>query len=773
MTERPSLNVVGTAVPIADAVAKVAGILRFGVDVAVPDMVHGKILRSPHAHAAITRIDTTRAEALPGVLGVVTHRDAPTGPWKNCWHNHEGRILDDVVRFVGDEIAAVAAVSPDIAAEALKLIEVDYEPLPAVFEPLDALTAESPQVRPEGNARPPMEVEWGDFEGAEAAADCIVEADMSFDGQAHAPIGRNACIADWEGDRVTVWTSTQTPSEMREAIAAVIGIPLADVRVIAHPTGSSFGLWWIGAMQMITVLLARKTGRPVRIELDPEECFAGVKRRHRERSRGRLGVNRDGTVTFIDVSHVHDNGGYGMKPDVGFLVVDTWGACSAGRYAIQGVSTNNLTAGCMRGVGDVTLGAFVERLLDLAAIEIDEDPLSFRLRNHLRVGEPLRAAGKRDEAPQPPAHLPEGWPEPGLLSSEALGECLVRGAEAFGWEQRWAGWGTPTSVDGPRRRGVGVATGVHCCGTEDEYPASALVRMHSDGSVSLACSMGRQGQGSETTQAQIVAEVLALPVDRIRVEAGDTDICPPNHGSIASNTAFRTGFATHDAAVDARRQLVDAAAQHLGVDPGGLIVENGAVRSVTDPALSMSFTEVLTTHLPDSFSFPTVVGRTTSPMPPGFTYARNFAAHFVEVEVDMETGAIRLIDLVATQDSGTVLNPKVLENQVIGGAIMGSGYALSEGLAHDPDTGRILNPGFLDYKVMRAPDFPIDPTVIFCESYDPVGPFGAKSAGEAPACAPIPAIAQAVYNAAGVWLDVPMTPERFLVALGTLPPTVP
>jgi CO/xanthine dehydrogenase Mo-binding subunit len=182
----------------------------------------------------------------------------------------------------------------------------------------------------------------------------------------------------------------------------------------------------------------------------------------------------------------------------------------------------------------------------------------------------------------------------------------------------------------------------------------------------------------------------------------------------------------------------------------------------------MSVAEVMTAHLPDTMTLPTVVGRTTTPMPPPFGYSRYFAAHFVEVEVDIETGAIRLIAYVATQDSGTVLNPKVLENQVIGGAIMGSGYALTEGLAHDPDTGRILNPGFMDYKVLRAPDFPLDPTVIFCESYDPVGPFGAKSAGEAPACAPIPAISQAVYNAAGVWVDIPMTPERLLAALGTL-----
>jgi CO/xanthine dehydrogenase Mo-binding subunit len=314
-----------------------------------------------------------------------------------------------------------------------------------------------------------------------------------------------------------------------------------------------------------------------------------------------------------------------------------------------------------------------------------------------------------------------------------------------------------------------MATGIHCCGTEDEYPASALVRVHADGSATLCCSMGRQGQGSETTQAQIAAETLGVPLERIRVEAGDTDICPPNHGSIASNTAFRTGFATWAAALDAREQILEIAAKHLRHHrPNELDMREGVVHSQKDPGVSLDLEEVMSRLLPDSLTPPVVVGRTNIPMPPSTAYARHFAAHFVEVEVDVDTGEIRLLDYVATQDSGTVLNPKVLENQVIGGAILSSGFALKESLAFEPGTGKILNPGFLDYKVLRAPDFPIEPQVIFCESNDPVGPFGAKSAGEAPACAPIPAISQAVYNAIGVWLDIPMTPERVLAALGSI-----
>jgi xanthine dehydrogenase molybdenum-binding subunit len=298
---------------------------------------------------------------------------------------------------------------------------------------------------------------------------------------------------------------------------------------------------------------------------------------------------------------------------------------------------------------------------------------------------------------------------------------------------------------------------------------SALVRVHSDGGATLSVSMGRQGQGSETTQAQIAAEALGLSIDRIRVVAGDTDVCPPSHGSIASNTSYRTGFATRDAATDAKRQILATAAMQLGSDaPDDLDMRDGIAFSPTDSSVSLPIEQIMSTYRPDSMTPPVIVGRTTTQMPPSLMYARYFAAHFVEVEVDVDTGEIRLLDYVATQDSGTVLNPKVLENQVIGGAILGAGFALTERLAFEPETGTILNPGFLDYKVMRAPDFPLDPGVLFGDYHDPVGPFGAKSAGEAPTTAPIPAISQAVYNAIGVWLDIPMTPERVLAALGKI-----
>jgi xanthine dehydrogenase molybdenum-binding subunit len=769
MDERRDFSVVGKDVPLKDAKEKVTGSLKYGIDTTVPNMVFGKILRSPHAHARIKHIDLSKAEALPGVLGVVTHHDAPEWEWNSCWHNYRGRILDDTVRFVGDEVAAVAAISEDVAKEAIRLIEVEYELLTPVFDPEEAMKEDAPQIRHDGNIRDPIEIEWGDLDKGVAESDVVAQSRMDFGSQGYAPIGRNACVAEWNGDRLTLWTSSQTPSEARDEIAKGLGIPIANVRVIALPSGSSFGLWWINAFQLITALLARKVRQPVKIELDQEESFATVKRRHLEKSSGRIGCKKDGTITFIDVKHMHDNGGYGVKPDVGFLVVDLWGGCSHGRFEIQGVSTNLVTAGCMRGVGDVTLGAFVERLLDLAAIEIDMDPLEFRLKNHIRTGDPLRAVKKREHDEETFEETPDGWPDLGYLSSEALHECLIQGAEASGWKEKWLGWGKPYAVDGSKRRAIGLATGIHCCGTEDEYGTSALVRVHVDGSASLYVSMGRQGQGSETTQAQIAAEALGIPLDLITVEAGDTEVCPPSHGSIASNTAFRTGFATRSAALHAKEQLLEIAGKHyLKLELDQMEISEGVIIKKGDPEVSISIDRLMSQIQPDTRTPPVIVGRTNTPMPPSLTYIRHFAAHFVEVEVDVDTGEIKLLNYVATQDSGTVLNPKVLENQVIGGAILSSGFALKESLVFEKGTGKILNPGFLDYKVLRAPDFPLDPEVIFCESYDPVGPFGAKGAGEAPACAPIPAISQAVYNAIGVWMDIPMTPERVLEALGKI-----
>lgn len=780
--DRPEHVVVGRGVPVKDAVEKVTGTLKYGVDAGVPGMLHGKILRSPHAHARIRRIDTSRAEALPGVHGVVTHADAPGGVWEAAWFNYRGRVLDGVARFVGDDVAAVAAETPQIAERALELIEVVWEALPAVFDPERAMADDAPQVREEGNVREPYVVAWGDVAEGEREADFVLETEVRFESQQYAPIGRNACVAEWSGDRVTLWTSSQTPSELRDGVHEAFGIPLSKVRVCALPVGSSFGQWWSNNFMLITVLLARKVRRPVKIELTNEECMATVKRRHREVCRGRMGCTEDGTLTLAEFDHIIDNGGYGFKDDVGFFCVDMWGRAHHGNYAIHGVNTNLLTAGCMRGVGDVTLGSVVERLADMCAARLGIDPVEFRLRNQICAGEPLRMqhgrqymkGGLEAYLERIPAADRERWPRPFHLSSGGTHDILTRGAEAFHWSERWSGWGVPSS-DGPLRRAVGVGTGAHVCGVEFEGATSAVVRINPDGSAKVHASCGRQGQGSETTLSQVAAETLGIDFDRVEIENGDTDSCPWSHGSLASNTMYRIGWAVREAALDARRQLLEIAGREFfdGADPTALDVRHGLVRrrhgrGADGPAVDIEtiMNELRTADTLGQTS--SITGRPAVAMPPATTFARHFSAHFVEVEVDVETGEIRLLDYLAAQDSGTIMNPQVMKNQMIGGAICGAGFALYEELVFDEETGRILNPNLLDYKLLRAADFPLGGRVLFGDSYDPVGPFGARGAGEAPIVAPGPAISQAVYNAIGVWVDMPMTPERVLRALGRI-----
>ena len=772
------LKVVGRGVHVKDAVEKVTGAIRYGVDYKVQNMAYGKILRCPHPHARIVKFDASKAEDVPGFLGILTHEDVPQNDWEAAWFNYRGKVLDGVGRFVGDDVAAVVAISPEAAERAAEAVKIEYELLPAVFDMEEARKPDAPQIRVEGNERPPYCVSWGDVRSGRAAADHVVECDIFYESQQYAPLGRNACIAEWMGEKVNVITSSQTPSELRDGVHEALGIPLANIRVQALPSGSSFGQWWSNNFMLITVLLAKKVRRAVKIELDNEECMVTVKRRHQERSRGAMGCTADGTMTFFEFDHLIDNGGYGFKDDVGFFCVDMWGKNGHGDYRIHGINTNMLTAGCMRGVGDCTLGASVERCADQLAEKVGMDPVDFRIKNQITTGDELRMQHSRDNLKGEvdayiegvPDHLRKDWPELFKLSSGGTRALLDLGAEKFCWKDRWKGWATPTYSDGPVRRGVGVGTGAHVCGVEFEGASNAMVRLNPDGSAKVHAAVGRQGAGAETTQAMVVAEELGLPLDRVSIETGDTDSCPWNHGSLASSTMYRTGWASREAARDVKIQLFAIAAREFfdGADASDLDAENGEVVH-RDPAkhnLRVPFADVLNELRSESLGqTSSITGSPRIPMPPSTTFARQFGAQFCEVEVDIETGQIKLLDFVCVQDSGTVVNPQVLKNQVIGAAICGSGFAIYEHLVFDEETGAVKNGNLLDYKLLRCADFPYKAEVHFVEDPDPVGPFGARGAGESPIAAGISAVGHAVRNATGVWVDMPMTPERVVAAL--------
>ncbi len=758
-------SAIGLRLPLEDAYSKVTGKLKFAGDVRIDGVLHAKLLRSPHAHARIVGIDTGRAEALTGVKAVLTYRDV-LAEWSSVGFNFRTPVLDQRVRFVGDEVAAVAATSARLAQEATRLIDVEYEELPHVFDMEEAMKPDAPLVSPHGNVRKPSIIDVGAVERGFKEADIVVEHRTTMGTQQHAPLDRNACVAAWEHDRLTIWTGTQTPSQMRDEIAQLLRMPQNKVRVIALPVGGSFGLWWVNRFHLITVVLARKARRPVRLELTREEVFATVKRRETPSSWGKLGVKKDGSFTAIHVRHYFDNGAHGFKSDPYHMIADLWGGKTPNlRFEMYGISTNRVTGGCMRGVGGVTVGFAMEQLIDAAAEKLGMDPIEIRLKNHIRAGDPLRMKVLlRFPVRDATATVSTADLQKRVLSSCALDECIRVGAKLIEWDKKWKGWRQPSFVDGPRRRGVGMSVGQTVCSIASLGAPGAIVRINQDGSVYLLTGAGRPGQGIETTQAQIAAEELGVPVESIVGLHGDTDACPwsmPIYGDLG---AHQLGLATRAAAADAKRQLCEVASTMLGAPVDKLDIKGGMIHVKGRPETGVPITSVTGAIAPPaSVAPPTIIGRGWE-SPPQSPVAASFMAHFAEVEVDTETGAIRVLRYVAVHDSGRIINPSVCENQVAGGVIQGLGLALTESLVFDEETGEVLNPNFVDYKIPRALDVP-DVESAFVEVPDPVGPFGIKGLGEATVdCAPA-AIAQAILNATGLTFNhVPITPEKLLKA---------
>ena len=771
-------KIVGQGIPVIDAREKVTGSLEYGVDFVLPRMVHGKIKRSTVPHARIKRIDVARALALPGVLGVVTHEDAPGLNWMGVWDNYRGQILDGISRFVGDEVAAVAATSVEIADAALDLIDVEYEPLPAVLDVERALRDDAPQVREEGNVRDEYRVVWGDLEDGEREADYVIDQEMRYKAQNYAGIGRNACICNWDGDQVTMWTSSQTPSELQTGIHQAFGNP--DER----RQGRCPSLWLLVRTVVEQQLhdgdgSSRQEGAQTgqdrvdepgvhgRREAPPHRDHARAHGRHegRRADHGRLlppdGQRRlrfqDGCLLFL------------LRP------LGRGQERRLPRTRSQHEPRHLGLHACCRRYHDGSGGRAPRRQV---CAEGEHGSLEFRIKNQIKSGQQLRMQEPRQHMKGNLTDYIDGlteeqtgsWPKMFHLSSGSTHELLVRGAEKFRWRERWKGWGVPTRVNGSKRRGVGVGTGAHCCGVEFGGNTSSVVRVNHDGSVNVFSAAGRQGQGSETTLVQVAAEEMGVPVEKVSIVTGDTYVVPWASGSSASTTMFRTGWATREACRDAKTQLLKIAAREFfdGTDSEKLDIEDGIIRVADDPADNrrIAIDELMNVLCSDSLSQTSVItGRPNGVMPPTIAFARQWAAQFAEVEVDVGTGEIRITDYLAGQDSGTVMNPKVLKNQVIGGAICGAGFVLYEGMEFDPGDGRVLNDSLLDYKLLRTGDFPSDPEVFFVESQDPVGPFGARGAGESPAAAAGPAICQAVHNAIGVWVDVPMTPEAVMRAI--------
>lgn len=744
--------VVGRAVPRRDLPEKVTGQARYAADIKLPGMLHGKVLRSPYPHTRIRAVDTSRAARLPGVHAVLTPFDAPAGKVAP-----DLPILDTVARFVGDEVAAVAAEDEDTAQEALELIEVEYEPLPFVTDPQEALRPGAPTVHPGGNLAggKPLTLTRGNVEEGFAQADLVFEDTFTTPGHSGAALEPRAALASWEGDRLTVWKSSRGVHQDRRWLALALGIPQENIRVIGPYMGAGYGNKDETRLAAIAAILAQRARRPVRMELSREEEFIAGRRRHASITRLRVGVKRDGTITAIHATTIMDTGAY-LSSGPGVIRRAGQGAlylyrCPNVRYDGYLVYTNNPVAGSYRALGAPQGHFALESLMDRVAEELGMDPLEFRLRNH--VG----PEGQPGERVTPRGQIVDTQPVEGGIpfSSNGLRECLARGGEAIGWRQRRR---QPASDPGPRKRGLGMSMFLYRGGPGGE--SRARLRLNSDGTVQLITGIMDVGEGAVTVLAQVAAEALGVGYEAVHVTSGDTQATPDAPITAGSTATFSSGLAVREAASRLRERILSVAGGQLEADVGELRLSDGIVSVASAPERRVTLAE-LARQVPAG-----ELEAEASVVPGSPDYIVNsFGAHFAEVEVDTETGIVRVLRYVAAHDSGRILNPAMATNQVEGGVSQMLGFTLTEDMVTDRRSGVVLNASYLEHKCPGILDSP-RVEVIFANVTDPLGPFGAKALGEPPCVGVAPAIVNAIYNATGVRLrDLPATPDRVLNAI--------
>lgn len=744
---------VGERVPKLDAADKVSGRTMYGHDMKLPRMLYGKILRSERAHARILNIDTSQAERLPGVRAIITAEDIPE--IKIGWARDHPVLKSGKVRSFRDEIAAVAAVDEDTAEEALELIQVQYEELPAVFDPEEAMKPGAPIIHEKApnNIQEMMRQSYshGDVQQGFAEADVVIEDRFRLPFVTHCCMGTCFCLASFgpSGD-LTVWNSTQMPFLFQRDLSMALGIPATKVRVIKAAIGGAFGSKLdMYPFEPICVLLAQKTGCPVRITFTREEEFIASPTRQPVICDIKSGAKKDGTLVARQVRMILDNGAYSSwgstTPLVMMQTISSLYRVPNVKYDVTVVYTNNPYSGAMRGYGNPQATFVLESHMDMLAHELGMDPMEFRLKNANRPGDVTGQGVK--------------------ITTCGLSECIEEAAQSIGWREKRATLGN---------RGVGMASMIHVGGGARIYPSDgcgSTVKVDDFGKVTLITGSTDMGQGSDTVLAQIVAEELGVPVENVTVVNTDTDITPWDVGAHASRTTFIAGNSARLAATDAKRQILEVAAQNLGEKVENLEMKDGKVFLKGEPEEWIPFAKMVRSkHFrPDGdvilargwYEPPTE--RQDKEFRGNISATYGFATQAVELKVDAETGEVTVLKIAAAHDVGRAINPMAVEGQIHGGVSMGLGYALYEELV--VEEGKVLNPNFADYALPTVLDMPpIEPIII--ETDDPAGPFGAKGMAE-PACIPTaPAIANAVYDAVGVRIrDLPITPEKVLRAL--------
>ncbi len=748
-------SVVGKSVPRVDGAVKANGEAKYVDDMVLPRMLYGKLLRSPVPHARILNIDVTRAERLPGVKAVVVGKDTlgiKYGMWRlypNLMDEHA--LAMDKVRFIGDEVAAVAAMDEDTAEEALDLIKVEYEELPAVFDPLEAMTEGAIQIHDnvEHNTSVTRNIGFGDVEEGFRQSDYIREDRFSTQTVIHAYMEPNASLASFDpSGRLTIWASTQSPYMLQSLLAMTLGMREGDIRVIKPHVGGGFG----GKHEMLSLhycsaLLSRKTQRPVKITHTRKEELTATRTRHAIIAELKTGVKKDGTLLARKCKIIFDGGAYNsMGPTAvflaGFHAVMPY-RFSHYQYDGYHVYTNKPASGAMRGLGIPQAFFVSESQMDIIADELGIDPVELRLKNALQPGEVI----------------------PGLtsISSCGLRECIEKVAQSTRWREKRGQL--------PNGRGIGIAcydfmTGAiwNFFNTQLAYSA-ATVQANADGTVNLYTLAADIGQGADTALSQILAEELGVRMEDIRRTVADTEVCPVDLGAWGSRTTFMAGHAVVEAAREVKRQLFEAAAQKLEI---GVVHELEAkdrrIYVKGRPERGISFAEAVAAAQRAKGGMPTIGRGSYTPRGKGMMPSvYSFGAQAAEVEVDRETGLVKVLKVTSAHDCGMPINPMAVEGQLQGSIHMGLGYALTEQVA--VDRGKNLNSSFLDYKMPSAVDMP-EVETIEVRTDEPEAPFGAKEASEGLLSPTAPAIANAIYDAIGVRIkDLPITPEKLLKAL--------
>ena len=749
-----TLNVAGTSVVRRDLEVKLTGEARYTSDLKLPGMLHCAILRSPHPHADVISVDASEALKLPGVRAVVTPFDVPAGRLAP-----DLAILDTRVRFVGDEVAAVADDDLDAARAALDLIRVEYSILPHYSSPEVALAADAVAIHPGGNLAlgEVLSLERGSVAEGFAAADVVLQDEFDIPTHSASPLEPRAALASWGEDEevdLTVWKTTRGVHVDRDSLAGALGIPAHRIRVVGPHLGAGYGNKDETRLAALAAVLSQRAGRPVRLEYSREDEFIAGRVRHAARIHIRAGFKSDGSITAIEASTLLDTGAYlasgaGVARRTGQGILYLY-HCANAKYEAHLAYTNRPTAGSYRALGAPQGHFALESLMDRAAEHFGMDPLDFRLMNH------VRPEGQPGQRVTPPDRVVDSQPLEGGIpfSSNGLQQCLELGAEAFGWHD----YCPATSADPALKRGRGMSIMIYRGGPGS--PSAAEVRVDKSGAIKLITGLMDVGEGATTVLPQIAAEVLGTEYDQVEAVFADSQGTPDAPITAGSTATFSTGTAVVQAATEVREALLELASSGLEVPVLDLDVAQGWVFVRSDPSRRMSLAEVAGRMDGNELS-------ATASVIPGSTehIVNSFGAHFVEVEVDTYTGRVRVLRYVAAHDSGRIINPRTALNQAEGAISQMLGFALCEELVTDAATGVTLNAGYLEHKSPTILDYP-DTQVIFADIIDPVGPLGAKGLGEVPTVGVAPAIANAIYNATGVRLHrTPFTPDRVLAAL--------